>query len=48
MLDKNAMELISIAHKILQDPTRFYGILDKNAMESISIANKILQDSTGY
>ena len=48
MLDKNAMELISIANKILQDPTRFYGILDKNAMESISIANKILQDSTGY
>ena len=30
--------------KILQDPTRFYGILDKNDMESISIANKILQD----
>ena len=48
MLDKNAMESISIANKILQDPTRFYGILDKNAMESISIANKILQDSTGY
>ena len=42
------MELISIANKILQDPTRFYGILDKNAMQSISIANKILQDSTGY
>ena len=52
------MESISIAHKvlqdptrsykILQDPTRFYGILDKNALESISIANKILQDSTGY
>ena len=52
------MELISIAKKILPDPTRFYGILDKNAMESISIANKtlqnptrsykILQDSTGY
>ena len=62
------MESISIAikilqyrarpYKILQDPTRFYGILDKNAMESISIANKILQnptrsykilqDSTGY
>ena len=46
------MESISIANKILQDPTRFYGILDKNAMESISIANKILhkilQDSTGY
>ena len=57
MLDKNAMESISIANKILQDPTRFYGILDKNALESISIANKmlkdparsykILQDSTG-
>ena len=44
MLDKNAMELISIANKILQDPTRFYGILEKNVMESISIANKILQD----
>ena len=41
------MESISIANKkILQDPTRFYGILDKNAMESISIANKILQDPT--
>ena len=42
------MESISLANKILQDPTRFYGILDKNAMESISIGNKILQDSTGY
>ena len=52
------MESISIANKILQDPTRFYGILEKNAIESISIANKILQypkrsykilqDSTGY
>ena len=52
------MESISIANKILQDParsfkilqdaTRFYGILDKYAMETISIANKILQDSTGY
>ena len=58
MLDKNAMKLISIANKIPQDPTRFYGILEKNGMESISIANKILknptrsykvlQDSTGY
>ena len=48
LLDKNAMESISIANKILQDPKRFYGILDKNAMESISTANKILQDSTGY
>ena len=48
MLEKNAMESISIANKILQDSTRFYGILDKNAVESISIANKILQDSTGY
>ena len=38
------MESISIANKILQDRTRFYGILEKNAMESISIANKILQD----
>ena len=40
------MESISIANKILQDPTRFYGILDKNTMESISLANKILQDLT--
>ena len=36
------------SYKILQYPTRFYGILHKNALESISIANKILQDSTGY
>ena len=42
------MESISIANKILQDPTRFYGIVDKNAMESISIANKMLQDSTEW
>ena len=42
------MESISIANKILQDRTRFYGILEKNAMESISIANKIMEDSTGY
>ena len=42
------MESISLANKILQDPTRFYGILDKNALESISIAKKILKDSTGY
>ena len=42
------MESISIANKILQGPTRLYGILDKNAMESISIANNILQDSKGY
>ena len=34
------------SYKILQDPTRFYGILDKNAMESKSIANTILQDPT--
>ena len=40
------MESISIANKILQDPSRFYAILDKNAMESISLANKILQDPT--
>ena len=40
------MESISLANKILQDPTIFYGILDKNAMKSISIANKILQDPT--
>ena len=42
------MESISITNKILQSPTRFYGILGKNAMESISIANKILRDFTGY
>ena len=42
------MESIRTANKILQDPTRFYGIVDKNAMESISIANKILQDFTEY
>ena len=42
------MESISIANKILQDPTRFYRILDKNALESISIANKMLKDSTEY
>ena len=40
------MESISIANKILQDATRFYGILHKNAMESISLANKIQQDPT--
>ena len=40
------MESISIGNKILQDPSRFYGILDKNALESISIGNKILKDST--
>ena len=34
--------------KILQDPTRFYGILVKTVMESISIENTILQDSTVY
>ena len=42
------MESISIANKILQDPTKFYRIRDKNALESISIAKKMLQDSTGY
>ena len=42
MLEKNAMESISIGIKILQVPTRLYGILDKNAMKSISIANNIL------
>ena len=42
------MKSISIPNKILQDHTRFYGILDKNAMESISLANKILQDFKGY
>ena len=38
------MESISIANKILEYRTRFYGIEDEKAMESISIANKILQD----
>ena len=52
------MESISIANNILQDParswkilqdrTRFYGILDKNAMETISIPNKILTDPTRF
>ena len=42
------MESISIANKIVQDLTGFYGMLDKNGIESISIANKIVQDSTGY
>ena len=42
------MVSISIANKILQDPTSFYGLLDKNAMESISIANKILEDPTRF
>ena len=45
ILDKNALESISIANKIPQDRTGLYGILDKNGIESISIANKILQDS---
>ena len=38
------MESISTANKILQDSTRFYGILDKNALESTSIAKRILED----
>ena len=42
------MESILIGNKILQDPTRFYGILDKNAMETIPIGNKMLLDATGY
>ena len=42
------MESISIANKILQDPTSFSGKIDKNAMESILIGKKILPDSTGY
>ena len=56
ILAKNAMESISIAnkllqdpgrsYKVLQDPTRFYGTLEKNPMEYISIANKIIQDPT--
>ena len=48
ILDKNAMESLSIGNKVLQDLTRFYGILDKNAMESISKANKIVQDPTRH
>ena len=48
ILDKNAMESISMANKILQDPIRFYEILDKNAMQSISMANKFLQDPTRF
>ena len=35
ILDKNAMESISIANKILQNRTGLYGILEKNTMESI-------------
>ena len=42
ILDKNAMESISIGKQILQYPKRFYGILDKNAKKSISIAKKSL------
>ena len=42
------MESISIANKILQDPTGLYGILDKNAIKSISIGNKILRDPTRF
>ena len=42
------MESISIANKILQDPTGLYGIVQKNTMKSIAIANKILQHSTEY
>ena len=48
IVDKNAMESISVGKKILQDPTKLNRIRDKNAMESISIAKKMLQDSTGY
>ena len=48
MLEQNAMKLISIANKILQDSTRFYGIPEKNGMESISIANNILQDPSRF
>ena len=42
----NSKQDTTRSYKILQDPTRFYGILEKNALESISIAKKILQDST--
>ena len=45
------MEFISIANKILQDPTRSYKILwdtRQKCLESISIANKILQDPTRF
>ena len=48
ILDKNAMETISIANKILQDPIRFYEILDKYAIESMSIGNKILEEPTRF
>ena len=48
MLDKNAMESISIGNKILQVPTRLYGILDKNAVETMSRANMILEDPTRF
>ena len=34
ILEKHAMESISIANKILQDRTGLYGVLDKNAVES--------------
>ena len=45
------MESISIANKILQDPTRFYGILDKNARNPYQLQTrsyKILQDLTRF
>ena len=45
------MESISIANKILQDPTRSFKILQdtrEKCSESISIANKILQDPTRF
>ena len=29
------MESMSIANKILEDTTRFYGVVDKNAMDYI-------------
>ena len=32
ILDKNAMESISIGNKIQKDRTGLYGILDKNGM----------------
>ena len=49
--DKNAMESISIANKIVQDPTRSFQILRdtrQKCSESISIAKKILQDPSRF
>ena len=52
MLEQNAMKLISIANKILQNPTRFYGILEKkwygihiNSKQDPTRSFKILRDT---